>query len=656
MLLRNVIFLDSWDAAFNSAANEGYTAVSLSLGAAQRGREVLHGLLSRYGLGLVLHIASATTPATSASTATEPDEHLMHFRRQISDIATFSPLLVVSCSGRDHWSSATATRFFEGCIAAAAELAPSVRIVHATAPGSGLGGGWQARALICAVPGLRLHVDLGQIAVDAGGLGRAEMAAALREIAAATSSVVLAVGHAGSRRTPHPGDAVYGNDLRSHLEFWSTVQDACNSTPLIAEVDNRCAEAAGVFLPITKVAMTNLAESNRWLVDRLSKHLAASDVPLPPAVTSDVTEGDPDYVSKLAELRRRVVDVKARAKSASKLSFHGSSDESEWRKLGISSQVSGYNLAVVRSLNQNDAEKLFSKTCSKVPIKKKNSGRSRKQALETKVGEGPVPPGCIATRRLDGKRRRYRVYSSLDDETVKSIATQGNVDLAAVLAINKPRIKGLTTTAKLMEGTLIVLEALDPESIDAPEPAGNTKSKASKAQGKVTKAPPAKKQKTSMGKGTTEKNKELALTKSRAQKKKSTTMASSTQKRQTNKSMPEEKVHSSWIKAVGMARRDLKTVGFAPVKKGSNLYKVACDYKKRIDGGELFGDLAVTVDRNKTDTSAPEVDNALANDDAQPKIKVWRAAVGDEDPDGWGDDVTSVAEGGSSSPIVMDEE
>lgn len=60
----------------------------------------------------------------------------------------------------------------------------------------------------------------------------------------------------------------------------------------------------------------------------------------------------------------------------------------------------------------------------------------------------------------------FDVYEALDDETPKDIAKKFSVNLADLLELNIPRIPGLATNAKLMEGTTILLPPDDSDDED----------------------------------------------------------------------------------------------------------------------------------------------------------------------------------------------
>ena len=58
---------------------------------------------------------------------------------------------------------------------------------------------------------------------------------------------------------------------------------------------------------------------------------------------------------------------------------------------------------------------------------------------------------------------------AFEDETLKQVAARLNMEVAQLLALNKHRYKGLTSTAKLQGGTIIMLPEGTPSDEDSDE-------------------------------------------------------------------------------------------------------------------------------------------------------------------------------------------
>jgi len=92
--------------------------------------------------------------------------------------------------------------------------------------------------------------------------------------------------------------------------------------------------------------------------------------------------------------------------------------------------------------------KLQEGTSIVVPVSKGTQPKSSKKQKRTP--ETPI---------IDIPEEATKDYSAVEDETLKQIAAKINVDVSILLTLNKPRYKGLTTAAKLQEGTLIAYPA-----------------------------------------------------------------------------------------------------------------------------------------------------------------------------------------------------
>ena len=92
--------------------------------------------------------------------------------------------------------------------------------------------------------------------------------------------------------------------------------------------------------------------------------------------------------------------------------------------------------------------KLQEGTSIVVPVNKGTQPKSSKKQKRTP--ETPI---------INIPEEDTKDYSAVEDETLKQIAAKINVELSILLTLNKPRYKGLTTAAKLQEGTLIAYPA-----------------------------------------------------------------------------------------------------------------------------------------------------------------------------------------------------
>ena len=181
------------------------------------------------GLAVVPSVWSSWAQYAGPWVRLSVEEHLAAFRAELAGVAglaaaAVSVLKVNAHSGCDSWTEDECVAFFQGAVAAEAEAALGVPVLHETHRGRALHNAHLTDRVLARVPGLLLTGDISHFHVVHERLfGRSPgETAVFRRIADRTRHVHARVGTPQSPQVPTPATADRETNA-AHTDFWAVV-------------------------------------------------------------------------------------------------------------------------------------------------------------------------------------------------------------------------------------------------------------------------------------------------------------------------------------------------------------------------------------------------------------------------------------------------
>lgn len=257
----------SWEDLFPNFQTAGYHGIETGVPQPEdRGR--LLELLAQHDFDLIAQIYTE---------GRDVDEHLASFERQLMAACELKPLLVNSHSGRDAWSEAQSTRFFERALAI--EAAAGIPVAHETHRQRVLYNPWVCSRLLEQFAALQLCCDYSHWVCVCERLLDGELEI-LAQCAPRCRHLHARVGHEQGPQVGDPRAPEYARHLAAHEAWWRMIWNcqqargdhASTLTPEFGP------PPYAPTLPFTATPVSDVAEICDWMARRQAQEFES----LPP--------------------------------------------------------------------------------------------------------------------------------------------------------------------------------------------------------------------------------------------------------------------------------------------------------------------------------------------------------------------------------------
>eukprot|EP00040_Diaphanoeca_grandis_P043814 m.10349 g.10349 ORF g.10349 m.10349 type:complete len:789 (+) comp8262_c0_seq1:335-2701(+) len=471
--------------AINVAAEQGYSAVALSLDAIIHRCSLVAASLKNSKMELIIEIHSiSVNPELSANSSTTTaigvPAHIQTFEHQLKQALTLTPVAIIASAGSDLWTLNEKLAFFGEASSRVVQVSPTTTSVFfTTAFGFGLSHPWESLRVLSQFPKLQLHLDLGQWCCAASSLPDDPVAvkhwsALLHRVSSNTTSIVAAIGSEQCARVLHPADVACARELRLHEHWWSKCWQAAVSsrdhhedqhiaTPLFVEVEN---PTPGVEMPLSHVPVVLPLEIARWSKRRLEtlfqitimSKTSAPIAKLPPSANRKRSNVISD--TKLDGSNTIVNDNIASEYAIYDISFEDCTSPDE--KVSALTCCLSSLKDMVKHINDFEDKGVLTMQAEWKQMGVDVSSIATQDVLDA---FNPKDDDSIADTpgnfviAVEGKNNDiFRVaYVARNDDTVREIGMRLGIETHLLISLNEPKYQGLRGGSKLIEGTWVLL-------------------------------------------------------------------------------------------------------------------------------------------------------------------------------------------------------
>jgi len=248
---------EAWEEVFPRIRDSGYVGIEAVVPPAEE-RERFMKLLEQHSFEYIPQIF------TQGSTV---EEHLTSFRQQVETAVTLHPKFINCHSGRDAWSEADSTRFFEQALNLEAKARRPV--AHETHRGRILFNPWITSRLLSQFQELKLCCDFSHWVCVAERLLDDELGI-LRQCSQHCLHIHARVGYGEGPQVPDPRAPEYQAAVEAHERWWELMWEGQAARNL--EVTTLTPEFGPPTylhtLPYTNVPVADLWEVCNWQANR----------------------------------------------------------------------------------------------------------------------------------------------------------------------------------------------------------------------------------------------------------------------------------------------------------------------------------------------------------------------------------------------------